>query len=84
MIKLNYLSLIEKISQKDSIDKQTVRKVMDSFIDEIYKLKNPGDKIYLRGLGKFEIVKMKSKVMMLNNKKEKIPARNKLKFKASN
>jgi len=83
MKKVNYITLIEMLSEKTGLTKKEVRSVMDSFIEEIKSLKEVGDKIYLRKLGKFEIVKMKSKLVSLNNKVEKIPDRNKLKFKVT-
>jgi len=83
MKKLNYITLIEVISEKTGIEKKKVRQVLDELIEEVKSLKEVGDKIYLRKLGKFEIVKMKSKIIFLNDKAEKIPERKKLKFKVT-
>jgi nucleoid DNA-binding protein len=83
MKKIQYVALIEILSEKTGFPKENVRKIMDTFIDEVKSLEEVGDKIYLRKLGKFEVIKMKQKVIELNNRKQKIPERNKLRFRFS-
>jgi len=81
--KIIYTQLIEELAKETNNEKRNVRAIMDAFIEKVKSLEHLHDKIYLRNLGKFEIVRMKARMMSLNGKKEKIPARNILKFKKS-
>jgi len=83
MKKIRYAQLVEDLAKETNNTKKNVRTIMDAFIEKVKSLEHPGDKLYLRKLGKFEIIRMRERIMTLNNKKEKLPSRDVLKFKKS-
>jgi len=72
MIKTTYISLIEKISADTNLNKKTVRKVMDSFISAVLNLKDEGDTLYLKNLGKFTVKKRAQRIIKLNKEGDKV------------
>jgi len=83
MKKIRYVELVELLAKKTNLKKEDVRNVMDNFINEVHQLKDEGDKLYLRKLGKFEVVTMKAKEIELNNKMQHIPERKMIRFRNS-
>lgn len=80
MKKTNYIVLVEQLAETTGYDKRTVREIMDAFIDKVRSLKDEGDSIVLKKLGKFEIRRRNKKQTKLNGKTLTIGPRRALYF----
>ena len=70
-----YTQLVKDIASETNNEEKNVRKIMDNFISQIKRLNGyPDGKLYLKGLGKFYVVKKQPKQCKLKNFKNKIPA----------
>jgi DNA-binding protein HU-beta len=79
------LDIVNQIHSKTNINRQDIKKVVESFMKEIKQSLNNGQNIYLRGFGTFELKKRAEKTArnILKNKTIKVPAHHIPKFKPS-
>ena len=77
------LDIVNQIHSKTNINRQDIKKVVESFMKEIKESLNNGQNIYLRGFGTFELKKRAEKTArnILKNKIIKVPAYHIPKFK---
>jgi len=78
--------IVNNISENLGIDRDDVRVIIDSFMDELSVGISNGENIYLRGFGTFQLKTMKEKKGrdMVRGKQIIIPAHKKLYFNPGN
>ena len=79
------LDIINQIFLKSNLNKQEIKYIIESFMNEIKESLNNGENVYLRGFGTFELKKRAEKTArnILKNKTIKVPAHHIPKFKPS-
>jgi len=63
--------LIDKVAKKAHITKKGAKEVIDTFLDEVQKSLQKGEKVVLSGFGTFKTVLVKDKPVIYPTTKEK-------------
>jgi len=63
--------LTDKVAKKAHITKKGAKEVIDTFLDEVQKSLQKGEKVVLSGFGTFKTVLVKDKPVIYPNTKEK-------------
>ena len=63
--------LIEMLSRKAHLTKKAAREAVETFLEEIKKALQKGDKVVLSGFGTFKVVSVKDKPVIVPGTKER-------------
>jgi DNA-binding protein HU-beta len=63
--------LIETLSRKAHLTKKAARESVETFLEEIKKALQKGDKVVLSGFGTFKVVSVKDKPVIVPGSKER-------------
>lgn len=63
--------IIQTLSRKAHLTKKAAREAVDSFLEEIKKALQKGDKVVLSGFGTFKVVSVKDKPVIVPGSREK-------------